>query len=107
MKIGLFQGGKPGTMYAIPEDDPERELVELLGGETEMTPLTSKLSLVYRADGEEARLPIRYTQRENFREPEPIAGDCAVVAVKPGGCLRDIKGEELAEVRALIRPVEV
>lgn len=107
MKIGLFQAGRPGIMYAIAEDDPDGELAELLGGETEMAPITSRLSLVCRADGEEARLPIRYTRRESFREPEPVAGDCAVVAVKPGGCLRDLKGEELAQVRALIRPVEV
>lgn len=107
MKIGLFQGGTSGGMFVIQNDNPEADLEELLGGETEMIPLSGRLSLVVRRDAEARQLPIRYCNHDQWRAPQPIAGDCAVVAVGSNGCLRDLRGDELAVARGRIRPVEV
>ena len=59
MKIIRFRTGGAG-LYALPGEYPERELEELLGGEVEITPITRRLALAARRDGEEERLPALY-----------------------------------------------
>lgn len=89
MRIILFQGGARGELVSLPGERPEAELAELLEGEAEMTHLSRRYILVTRKDGEENRLTIRYSLHRLGREPEPIAGDCAVVVASPEGHLRD------------------
>ena len=105
MKIALYQGRGHGRLYALPGARPEEELEELLGGETEMMPINGKLTLVTRKDGEEEQLPILHTLHRLDREPEPIAGDCAVVAVGRGGQLRDMTEQGLAAADSYIRMI--
>lgn len=107
MKIILFQGGEPGVAYKIPGENPEAELAELLDGPVEMTPLNSRLALVSREDGEAERLSIRYILNRLGREMEPIAGDCAVVAMA-GSCgrMREAGAEDLEAALAYVCPRE-
>lgn len=105
MKIMLFQDGKPGVAEKLPGENPEAELADLLGGETEMTPLTERLLLVTRKDGEELELPVRYAVHGLGREPRRVAGDIAVVAVRPEGILRDVTKLEITAAEATIQAV--
>ena len=89
MKVALFGAGDIG-LYQLPGEHPERELAEMLGGETEMARIDRRLKLVTRRDGETERLTIRYAIHRLGHEPEPIAGECAVVAVGAEGCLLDM-----------------
>lgn len=59
-----------------------------------MTRLSRRCVLVNRKDGEENRLTIRYSLYRLGREPEPIAGDCAVVGASPEGHLRSTRPED-------------
>ncbi len=105
MKVILYRDGRQAVCAKLPGEDPEMELTDLLGGETEMVPLNQCLTLVTLRDGEELKLPVRYTVCCLGREPRPIAGDCAVVAVKPDGCLRDVKIEEVMIAESYIEAV--
>lgn len=95
MKIILYRDGKPGVIVSLPGENPEAELEELLGGETEMQPITKRLTLVTRSDAEEMQLPIRYSLDKLGEEPQPVAGDAAVVAVRPDGILTDVNVQDL------------
>jgi len=105
MKIAVFQNGRSGRPYRLAEDAPETELEELLGGETEMVPINDRLKLVTRADGEAERLPIRYALHRLGRAAEPIAGDCAVVAVRPDGRLKEMTEAGLEAAGSYVRRV--
>lgn len=105
MELMLFRDGRPGVIVKVPGEGPEGELVELLGGETEMVPLNKRLTLVRRADGEALRLAIRYAVHRLGREPEPVAGDCAVVAVVPDGSLGDVKAHDVPGIECYVRAV--
>lgn len=101
MKIVLFRDGQPGVVAQLSGKDPIGELAELLGGETEITEINKRLSLVTRKDGE--GLPVRYAAHGLEEEPKQIAGDCAVVAVRPEGVLRDVTTLEFTTARACIQ----
>lgn len=101
MKIVLFRDGRPGVVTQIPGDDPIGELTFLLGGETEMTEINARLRLVTLKNGE--GLPVRYAAHGLEEEPKQIAGDCAVVAVRPEGILRDVTTLEFTAARACIQ----
>ena len=105
MKIILFQGGALGVTYKIPGENPEAELMELLEGPVELTPLNGRVALVSRKDGEAERLSIRYTLHRLGREIMPIAGDCAVVAIN-GQCgkMREAGAEDLEAAQVYVRP---
>lgn len=103
MKAIIYRGGEHGTVATLSGDNPMAELEELLGGPVELTVLTRRLNLVSRADGEELQLPIRYSVHWMDRCPEPVAGDCAVVARLPNLMLTDINAEDLAKAETLIR----
>lgn len=105
MKIVLFRDGKPGVPAKLPGEDPEVELSDLLGGETEMVPLNDRLTLVMLKDGEELQLPIRYALHRLGREPMPVAGDCAVVGVRLDGMLRDVSSLEVTAAEACVQSV--
>ena len=105
MKIMLFRGGQRGEIARTPGEYPKAELEELLEGETEMTPISRRLTLVTRRDGEEKQLPIRFALHRLGREPEPIAGDCAVIATGADGCLRDIVVRDIPEAEAFVRAI--
>lgn len=84
------------------------ELAELLEGPVETLALNDRLVLVSREDGEKERLSIRYILHRLGREIEPIAGDCAVLAVTGrGGKAREAGAEDLEAARAYVRPREV
>lgn len=85
----------------IPGDDPIGELTFLLGGETEMTEINARLRLVTLKNSE--GLPVRYAAHGLEEEPKQIAGDCAVVAVRPEGVFRDVTTLELTAARACIQ----
>lgn len=104
MKIIRFRAGVTG-LYALPGECPERELEELLGGETEMVPIARRLALVVRRDGEEERLPILYTLHRLGREPAPIPGECAVVVTAPDGRLMDATHRDMSAAEQCIRTV--
>ena len=104
MKGAWFGGGDSG-LYQLPGEHPERELAEMLGGETEMARIDRRLKLVTRRDGEAERLTIRYALHRLGHEPAPIAGECAVVAVGAEGCLLDMGRHDLAVAVRHIRPV--
>lgn len=107
MKIILFQGGGPGVTYKLPGENPMAELAELLDGPVELTPLSGRLALVSREDGEAERLSIRYALHRLGREVEPIAGDCAVVAIcDQRGRLREAGAEDIAAAMDYIRARE-
>lgn len=103
MKIVLFRDGQPGLAATLPGEEPEVELCDLLGGETEMIPLNEHMTLVELKDGEKLGLPLRYEIHRLGREPEPVFGDCAVVAVKPDGMLRDVRLMEVPAAEAYVR----
>ena len=106
MKIVLFRDGRRGTALSIPGDRVTAELTELLGGEIAIRSFGQTLELVERKDGEAKRLPIRYALHQLGRDAEPIAGDCAVMASRPDGRLRDISIRELDAALTYVRPVE-
>lgn len=105
MKIVLFRDGQRGTAVTLPGEHPEAELEELLGGKISFWSFGKTLELAEREDSEEKQLPIRYALHRLGREPDPIAGDCAVVAVRPDGRIRDISLRELDAALSYIRPV--
>lgn len=105
MKIVLFRDGKPGVAAKLPGEDPKVELTDLLGGETEMVPLNERLTVVMLKDGEKLELPARYRVHRLGKEPLSVAGDCAVVAVRPDGCLRDVGTFEVVAAEACIQPM--
>lgn|GEM_PF-1306580 len=105
MKIVLFRDGRKGTAVSIPGDRVTAELTELLGGEISFRAFGRTLELVERKDGEEKQLPIRYALHQLGREPEPIAGDCAVAAARPDGKLRDVSLRELDAALTYVRTV--
>ena len=105
MKIVLFRDKKQGVVARLPGENPEVELADLLGGETEMIPLNERLSVVKLRDGEGMELPVRYRMHRLGKEPMPIAGDCAVVAVRLDGGLRDVSTVEVVAAEACIQPV--
>ena len=104
MKIIRFRAGGAG-LYALPGEYPERELEELLGGETEMVPITRRLALVVRRDEEEKRLPILYALHRLDREPVPIPGECAVVVTAPDGRMSDASHRDMSAAEQCIRAV--
>lgn len=106
MKIILYRDGRQAVCAKLPGENPEVELTDLLGGETEMVPLNKSLTLVTLQDGEELRLPVRYTLHRLGKEVRPIAGACAVVAVKPDGNLRDVTMEEVMIAESYVKGVE-
>ncbi len=105
MKIVLFRDGRPGVAAKLPGEDPEVELTDLLGGETEMTPLNERLTLAALKDGEEMGLPARYRVHRLGRASLSVAGDCAVIAVKQDGMYRDVTIHEIAAADAYVRAV--
>lgn len=105
MKIVLFRDGKPGVTAKLPGENPEVELADLLGGETEMKPMNERLLLVTMKDGEALGLPVRYAAHGLGRAPMQIAGDCAVVATRPEGILRDVTKLEVTAAEACIQCV--
>ncbi|MCD7947532.1 MAG: hypothetical protein LUG13_04435 [Oscillospiraceae bacterium] len=105
MNVLLFQGGAAGALHTVAEDEPLYELEELLGGPLETVEIGTSLRLLRRADGEAERLPIRYVLRLALREPEPIAGDCAVVSVYKASKPRAMKDRDVALARECVRRV--
>ena len=109
MKIVLFRDGKPGVVAKLPGENPEVELTDLLGGETEMISLNERLVVVVRKDGERSPAdddrPVRYQIHRLGREILPVAGDCAVVAVRLDGGLRDVGTFEVVAAEACVQPV--
>lgn len=104
MKIIRFRAGGAG-LYALPGEYPERELEELLGGEVEITPITRRLALVVRRDGEEKLLPILYALHRLGREPAPIPGEGAVVVTAPDGRMVDANHRDMSAAEQCIRTV--
>lgn len=105
MKIMMFRGGQPGALVQLSGDQPERELEELLEGAVEWRRLCPKFCLVVRMDGEAERLPIRYAVHQLGREPEPVAGDCAVVALGVDRSLGDIAVADIPNIALVLRRV--
>lgn len=105
MKIIRFRAGETG-LYALPGEYPERELEELLGGETEMVPITHRLALVARRDEGEKQLPILYALHRLGREPAPIPGECAVVVTAPDGRLIDASHQDMSAAEQCIRTIQ-
>ena len=101
MKIVLFRDGRPGVVAQLPGEDPIGELAKLLGGETEMTEINTRLRLVTVKNSE--KLPVRYAAHGLEEEPKQIAGDCAVVAVRPEGVFRDVTTLEFTAAKACIQ----
>lgn len=106
MKIMLFRDGRLGAAAKLPGENPEVELSDLLGGETEMISLTERLVAVTLKDGKEMGLENRYAIHRLGRSPLPVYGDCAVVAVMPNGAYRDISLVEVAAVGGYIYAAE-
>lgn len=103
MKIVLFRDGRPGVAAKLPGEEPEVELSDLLGGETKMTPLNAKLILVTLKDAGELGLGERYTVHRIGREPAPVIGDCAVVAMRPDCSIRDVTIQEVDAALSYVR----
>ncbi len=84
------------------------EIGELLGGPVEapLAELTDRLRLCVRADWAEAGEPIRYAWDRLGRASQPVAGDCAVVRVGPGGRLGNVRAADLDTVNERVRPVD-
>ena len=106
MKIVLFQGGEPGTLYSMAEDETEGELEELLEGEVEMLPMGRRFLLAVAARGEEEHRPIRYAVHRLGREAVPVCGDCAVLAVRQDGSVRSADAAALEAAREIVRAVK-
>ena len=106
MKIMLFRDGKPGVAAKLPGENPDLELTDLLGGETEMVSLNERLVAVVLKDGKELGLKNQYSIQRLGRAPLPVYGDCAVVAVKPNAVYRDVSLVEAAAVGGYIYAVE-
>lgn len=104
MKVILYRNGRAGELVTLLGEYPEMELEDLLGGATEMLPLSRPgLTLVRLRDGEEYQLPIRYTVHELGREPEPVAGDCAVIRMDREGRIHDARREDLVRADDMVR----
>lgn len=58
-----------------------------------------------RKDGEAMELPVRYRVHRLGREPLSVYGDCAVVAVRLDGGLRDVGTYEVLAAEACVQPV--
>ena len=97
MRLILFRKGRPGTMATMPGERPKVELSDLLGGETAMQPITSRLTLVTLADAVKLGLPPRYAMKRPGKADMPVFGDCAVVAVKESGILTDVIQKDLKD----------
>lgn len=95
MKIILYRDGRPGTAVCLPGEYPEAELEELLGGETEMNSISARLKLVTAAEDGEARRPARYRLDRLGQGPLLVAGDAAVIAVRPDGTITDVTVRDL------------
>ena len=93
MKVMLYRDGRPGVVTRLPEEDPMADIAELLGGEVELTPLNRRLSLVVRKDT--TGLPERYEIHRMDKAPEPVAGDCVVVARLPNLMLGTMGPEDI------------
>ena len=106
MKIVLFRDGHRGVAARLPGENPEVELSDLLGGETEMVSLNDKLVAVVLKDGKEMGLENRHTIQRLGRGPLPVFGDCAVVAVKPDGKYRDVSLQEVVIAEGYVYAVE-
>lgn len=106
MKIMLFRDGQMGVVVKIPGERPLEEIGELLGGAVDepLTRLSGRLALCMRADGEEEHLPIRYAWHKLGREPEPVAGNCAVVVQGLDWKLRDITIQDVEAAQVCVRP---
>lgn len=102
MKVLYFENGPIAQVKTLPGERPEAELEELLGGETELRPLSRRLTMAVRRDGEAQGLPRRYAVTCMGRAPETVAGPVAVLAVGPGGVLRDMDRKLCADVPVLM-----
>ena len=104
LKIILFRKGRPGIMINLPGEHPvEEELETLLGGATEMTPIDERLTLAALKDGEKLRLPLRYRLCRGGKADEPIAGDCAVLAVNKEGRYTDVTLRDYLQTEAAVK----
>lgn len=99
----LFRDGQRGVVIKLPGERPVEEIGELLGGGAEQWParLSCRLALYRREDG--TGLPERYELHRLGRVPEPVAGDCAVVAMGPDGRMKDLTVNDVAEAQAKVR----
>ena len=107
MKIVLYRDGRPGVVAKLPGDEPDIELSDLLGGETEITPVTGKLCVVHLCEGYEMGMPARYMMHVIGKAPRLIHGDCALVAMTIEGKYRDVTIQEIAVAEEYIRCVGV
>lgn len=107
-KIVLYRNGRAGVIAGLPGRDPmEEELTVLLGGQTEMLPIDSRLVLVTLDDGERLRLrlPLRYRFQRDGMPGLPISGDCAVVAVDEEGAYIAITTNDYFRATRTVVPV--
>ena len=100
MKIILYRDGQAGVVVSLPGEHPEAELEELLGGETEMRPINSRLSLVGRR--EQTGGP-GYILERLGQCPLEAEGDAAVIAVRPDGMITDITVKDLRIMEGRLR----
>lgn len=105
MKVVLYRDGRPGVAAKLPGDEPDIELSDLLGGETEITPVTSKLRVVHLCEGYGLDLPVRYMMHVIGKAPRLIRGDCALVALTMDGKYRDVTLQEIAAAEEYVRCV--
>lgn len=105
MRIILYRNGREGVIARLPGENVEQEMADLLGGETEMTPLNKRLTLVRLVKGEELRLPIRYKVEKLGYAPLIVAGDCAVLALDERGMVTDATLTDRFDASGYLTPV--